>query len=495
MNFLLFNNDFIALIPEFFFIFSISFIILYAVIYSTSPLFDFPLLITNTLWLSLYILCILFLLNFYNFCDCIILNKLLIVDGFGKFMKCLTIFFMIFFIFYLFHFSKIEGIFNFEFVIIFLFAVLGFLLLISSYDLIGMYLSIELLSFSSYILATFKRNSEFSTEAGLKYFILGAFSSNFLLFGCSLIYASIGTSNLENISIILLNEFDFDLKYISIFIGLLFILVSVLFKLSAAPFHFWSPDVYEGSFLVVTAFFSVIPKISLFSLLTRFFFISFYGNFFIFQNLIILVSILSMFIGCFGAIWQIKIKRFLSFSAINNIGFMLLGFCSNSLQGIFALYFYCIIYIVGSLSIFSILLLVYKNHNLKRLKYIKDFSILFKENSILGLFLAITFFSIGGIPPMAGFLSKMFLLLNMINNNLILLALLGVFVSAISCFYYLRIIQQSFFNKSYKWVGIQKLDLYLSFYISFFVIFLISFFIHPTCLIILIHNFIFDLSL
>lgn len=488
MNFILFRGDFIALIPEFYLIFALNFIIFFAVIYSTSPFFDYPLLIINNLWLSLQILFFVFFLSINNFYNAIIFNKLLIIDVFGKTMKCLTILIMIVFLFYLFYFSKIEGIFNFEFIIILLFTIVGFLFLISSYDLIGMYLSIELISFSSYILASFKRNSEFSTEAGLKYFILGAFSSNFLLFGCSLIYASLGTCNYENIFIILLNPLNFEFKYLSLFIGFFFILFSVLFKLSVVPFHFWSPDVYEGAFLIITTFFSVIPKISLFSLLVRLFFVSFYGSLFVLQNFIILVSVLSMFVGCFGAIWQIKIKRFLSFSAINNVGYMLLGFCCNSTQGIFSLFFYCFIYIIGLLSIFSILLLIYKNNNLKKLKYIKDFNIIFKQNYILGIYLSIIFFSMAGIPPLAGFLSKMFLFLNVIDNNLYILALFGVITSVISCFYYLRIMQISFFNKNYKWISFKRLDYYLSFFISLNIIFLITFFFNPTLLIILIYN-------
>jgi proton-translocating NADH-quinone oxidoreductase chain N len=491
MNFILCQNDFIALIPELFLVFSVSNLIFYAVIYSSSPFLDFPLLLNNTIWLSLQALIFLFLLNLYNFCECIIFNKLLIIDNFSKIMKCILLFFFISFLFYLFHFNKQEGVFNFELVILLLFALLGFLILLSSYDLICMYLSIELLSFSSYILATFKRNSEFSTEAGLKYFILGAFSSNFLLFGCSLVYASIGTCNFENISFILMNDFDF--KFFSLFIAFFFILISIFFKLSAAPFHFWSPDVYEGVYLVITLFFSIIPKISIFSLFVRLFFVSFYGSILFLQNFIILISILSMIVGCFGAITQIKIKRFLAFSAINNIGFMLLGFCCNSIQGIFVLFFYCIVYMIGSLSIFSILLLIYKNHDSKRLKYIKDFGILYKQNTMLGFCMSIIFFSFAGIPPLAGFLSKMLLFLNIVNNGLFFLVFLGIFVSFVSCFYYLRVIQVSFFGKLYQWVGLQKLDFFVSFFLSLNILFLILFFLHPICLIVIIYNAIFNL--
>ncbi len=175
------------------------------------------------------------------------------------------------------------------------------------------------------------------------------------------------------------------------------------------------------------------------------------------------------------------------------MGYMFLGFCCSSTQGIFSLFFYCLVYIVGLLSVFSVLLAINKNNSFKKIKYIKDFSTIFKQNYILGFYLAIIFFSMAGIPPLAGFLSKMFLFLNLIDNNLYILAFVGIITSVVSCFYYLRIMQISFFNKNYRWVGFKKLDSFLCFFLTLNITFLITFFLNPTCLIILIYNSIFDL--
>ena len=390
-------------------------------------------------------------------------------------------------------YNKFEYINGFEFIVLILLTILGTLLLISSYDLISMYLAIELQSFCSYIIASFKRSSEFSAEAGLKYFILGAFSSGFLLFGCSLIYGFTGTTNYEQLAMLFIAINYSDVNTAGALVGIIFVLISVLFKLSAAPFHVWSPDIYEGSPTVVTAFFAIVPKIALFGLAIRLFFSSFYGAFIPWQEFVIFSSISSMCIGSFGAIWQIKIKRLLAFSAIGHVGYMLIGLCCSSIESISALFFYSIIYIVMSICTFSLLLMVRKNHDSKRIKYIDDLTVLAKTNPLIGLGFCVTFFSIAGVPPLAGFFSKLFILFSAINNSLYSIAFIGVLTSVVSCFYYLRIIQISYFEQTSQWITLKKVNKELSVLISISLFVLVAFFLHSTLPVILIYNSIFHL--
>jgi NADH-quinone oxidoreductase subunit N len=277
--------------------------------------------------------------------------------------------------------------------------------------------------------------------------------------------------------------------------GIVFVLVSFFFKLSAAPFHVWSPDVYEGSPTTVTAFFAIVPKLGLIVFFIRLFFDSFYILLPSLQYLLIICSIASMLVGSFGAIWQIKIKRLLAFSAISHVGYMLIGLCCFSVESIYAVIFYSIIYIFMSVSSFSLLLVVRKNDDFKKIKYIEDLSTISKVNPLIGVCFAITFFSIAGVPPFAGFFSKMFLFFSAINQSLYFLTVIGVLTSVISCFYYLRIIQISYFEQVATWVTLKKLTKEISLLISCVLLLLTSFFLHPTLLIVLIHNSILNLCI
>lgn len=496
MNFLLFNNEWLAILPELFFLVSINLILLYSVIYSTSPFFDFPLLINNVSWLSVLLLIIVFYLTINNyFLNIVIFNNLLVIDFFGNFIKSFILLSTICVLVMSLTYNKIEQVNSFEFPILVMLTILGTLLLISSYDLISMYLAIELQSFCSYILSSFKRNSEFSAESGLKYFILGAFSSGFLLFGCSLVYGFTGTTNYELISLLLVNTDYNSLNNSGIIMGIVFILVSFLFKLSAAPFHLWSPDVYEGSPTSVTAFFAIVPKLGLLVFFFRLFFDAFYVFLPSLQHLLVISSITSMLVGSFGAIWQIKIKRLLAFSAISHVGYMLIGLCCCSVESIYAVIFYAIIYIFMSISSFCLLLAIRKNNNLKKIKYIEDAGIISKVNPFIGICFAITFFSIAGVPPFAGFFSKMFLFFSAISQSLYFLAFIGVLTSVVSCFYYLRIIQITYFEQTNVWISLKKITKEISLLISFILLLLSFFFVHPTFLIVLIHNSILSLCI
>ena len=489
MNFLSLNNEWLAILPELFLVVSINFILLYAVIYSTSPFFDFPLLINNVSWLSILLLIIVFYLTINNYViNITVFNNLLILDLFGSFIKSFILFSTICVLVISLTYNRFERVNSFEFPVLIILTILGTLLLISSYDLISMYLAIELQSFCSYILSSFKRNSEFSAESGLKYFILGAFSSGFLLFGCSLIYGFTGVTNYELISLLLVNADYNSLDNIGIIMGIVFILVSFFFKLSAAPFHLWSPDVYEGSPTSVTAFFAIVPKLGLLVFFLRLFFDSFYVFLPSLQYLLMISSITSMIIGSFGAVWQIKIKRLLAFSAISHVGYMLIGLCCCSIESIYAVIFYAIIYIFMSISSFCLLLIIRKNSDLKKIKYIEDLTIVSKVNPFIGICFAITFFSIAGVPPFAGFFSKMFIFFSAISQSLYFLVIVGVLTSVVSCFYYLRIIQITYFEQTSIWISLKKVSKEASLLISFVLLLLSFFCLHPTLLIVLIHN-------
>jgi len=298
-----FNIDWIAAIPEIFILVMINFFIVYAVIYSTSPNLGYPILIRNVTWLGVQILVFALLLNVSNpMTGVIAFNNLLIFDNFSILVKTVILVSTIITLVLALDYSKYENLNCFEYVILMILAVTGMMLVVSSYDLIAMYLAIELQSFCMYIIASLKRESEFSTEAGLKYFILGAFSSGLLLFGCSLLYGFTGTTNYQQLfQVFSTIDKTVDIEVSNaIILGVLFILVGMLFKLSAAPFHLWAPDVYEGAPTSVTAFFAIVPKIAILSLVVRLFSYVFYGLLLPWQEVLILCSLLSMIVGTLG---------------------------------------------------------------------------------------------------------------------------------------------------------------------------------------------------
>lgn len=454
-----FRVELIAISPEFFLILSIHFLILYGVICTSSSYLNYPILIRNLSWLSIQILFFTGLLNFYNpLSYTLIFNDLLILDEFSSFIKTLIIGSTILIILISIKYNQFEKIDAFEIILLILLSTTGILLLVSSFNFVSIYLAIELQSFCLYILAALNRTSEFSTEAGLKYIILGAFSSGLILFGLSLTYGFTGITNLGDL-------FQFLSVYPTniynnhgINVASVFLLVGLFFKLSAAPFHFWAPDIYQGSLTSITVFFGVVPKIGILALLTRFTYIGFYDIFFSWQALFIVGAISSIFIGTFGAFTQLKFKRLLAYSSIGHMGYMLMGFSCGSFEGIHSTFTYIIIYIIMSLINFIILLGIYKKKNLTRINYIKDLTILKNSNPLIAIAIALVCFSMAGIPPLSGFFSKMFIFIAIVQSSMYVLAILGITTSVISCFYYLRIVKSAFLETNYKWATIIRLD-------------------------------------
>jgi NADH-quinone oxidoreductase subunit N len=336
---------------------------------------------------------------------------------------------------------------NFEYFILILCAVLGLLFLISSYDLISLYLAIEMQSLCLYVLAASKKNSSFSTEAGLKYFLLGSFSSALLLFGMSILYGCTGTTNFENFTL-LLSGVDLDnfSTTSSISNALLFVGAAFFFKIAAAPFHMWSPDVYEGSPTSSTIFFAVIPKIALFAVFIRMFqtvFSSFEDTLLIMS---IFFSICSVIVGSFAALKQRKLKRLLAYSSVSHVGYLLLAFSANSIEGTQALFFYLVIYMITSLSLWSVILSINTSTNTERSKTLIDFASVSTTNPLIGLTGMMALFSLAGVPPLAGFYAKMAVFLSAIGSSLIFVSLIAILCSVVSSVYYIRLIKIMYFE-------------------------------------------------
>jgi NADH-quinone oxidoreductase subunit N len=274
--------------------------------------------------------------------------------------------------------------------------------------MLSLYLAIEMQSLCLYVLAAAKKDSSFSTEAGLKYFILGSFSSALLLFGISFLYGCTGTTNFDNFHLLFAGiDAETFLLTASVEKALICIMAAFFFKIAAAPFHMWSPDVYEGSPTSSTIFFAVIPKIALFAVFLRLFqavFVSF-EEFFLFA--LAFFSIASVTIGSFVALRQKKLKRLLAYSSISHVGYLLLAFSANSLEGTQSLFFYLVIYMITSLCIWSVVLSLDTSTNEKRSKTLIDLASIANTNPFLGFGGMLAFFSLAGVPPLAGFFAKM----------------------------------------------------------------------------------------
>ena len=339
-------------------------------------------------------------------------------------------------------FYKSNNLTFFEIPILILFSTLGMLLLISSNNLMAMYLGIELQSLTLYVIAALKRDSLKSSESGLKYFVLGALSSGILLYGCSLIYGFTGHTDFNEIFIVLNSLENINL---AIIFGLIFILVGLAFKVSAVPFHMWTPDVYEGAPTSVTAFFAIVPKISGVALIFRFCLEPFSILYNEWSQIIIFLSIASMLLGGIAAIRQNNIKRLLAYSSIGHVGYILIGLASFNFAGLKGAILYMLIYVFMNIAIFGILLSL-KREN-RYIEKIDELSGLSKSKPIFSFCIAIIMLSMAGIPPFAGFFGKFYIFISAIDAELFYLAVIGVITSVIAAYYYLKIIKIMYFDE------------------------------------------------
>ena len=369
-----------------------------------------------------------------------IFNESYIIDQLSIFMKVLTLLFCFFVLLSSKDYIKNNKIDKIEYPIIILASTLGMLLMISSYDLIIFYLGLELQSLCLYILAAFKRNDERSTESGLKYFVLSALASGLLLYGCSLIYGFTGSTNFEIISA------NLDEKNTGAVFGIVFIIVGLAFKVSAVPFHMWTPDVYEGSPTSVTSFFALVPKIAAISVFIRFMYVPFINVINQWQTIIIFLSIASMILGAVAAIGQSNIKRLMAYSSIGHMGYALAGIATGTNSGIQSTIIYLTIYLVMNLGAFGCIFMM-KRENVFYEK-IDDLSGLSKNHPMLALGFLIILFSLAGIPPLAGFFAKFYIFMAVIEAKMYTLAIIGLVTTVVSAFYYLRIIKVIYFDKA-----------------------------------------------
>lgn len=339
-------------------------------------------------------------------------------------------------------FNERESINQFEFSIMILFATIGMLMMVSANDLIALYLGLELQSLSLYVLTSFHRDTLRSSESGLKYFILGALSSGILLYGCSMIYGFTGTTNFSTISIVIKDSTE---PSIGLVVGLVLLMTGLCFKISAAPFHMWTPDVYEGAPTPVTALFSIAPKIAAMGLFIRILIEPFGDLIDKWQQIIIVITILSMIISAFTAIAQENIKRLMAYSSIGHIGFALVGLATGTEEGIRAVLIYLAIYLFMNIGVFACVLAMRQNEN--TVENISDLSGFSKSQPLMAGIFAALMFSMAGIPPFAGFFGKFYIFIAAINAELIGLAIFSVLMSVVSCYYYLRVVKVMYFDE------------------------------------------------
>ena len=402
-----------------------------------------------------------------------IFSNSFIKDPFSNFFKLLILVSSLFVL----NSSKVFIINNkldkFEYPIIILISILGMFFMLSSNDLILFYLGLELQSLALYILASIDRDNLRSTESGIKYFVLSALSSGLLLYGCSLLYGFAGSTNFEVI------ENQLTKENTGAIFAMVFILVGLAFKISAVPFHMWTPDVYEGSPTPITSFFAVVPKVAGFAVLIRFMLNPFSNVLLEWQSIIIFISIASMILGAVAAISQKNIKRLLAYSSIGHIGYALAGIATGDLSGYKSAIVYITIYVVMNIGAFSCLYFMKKDGSYK--ESISDLSGISYKHPLLSASFLIILFSLAGIPPLGGFFAKFYVFSSVIENEMYTLAIIGLLSTVISAFYYLKIIKTIYFDDSVISFDVTKNKFaQLSIFISCSI--LLTFFLYPSVL-------------
>jgi NADH-quinone oxidoreductase subunit N len=363
-----------------------------------------------------------------------------IVDDFARFLKILTYIGSAFAIIMSLDYMAVEKQEKFEFSVLIVLSTVGMGMLISAGDLIALYLGLETMSLALYVVAASARDNVKSTEAGLKYFVLGALSSGMLLYGCSLIYGFTG-----NISFAGIAKASGE-GGIGLVFGLVFLFAGFCFKVSAVPFHMWTPDVYEGAPTPVTAFFASAPKIAAMAIFARATISAFPGITVQWQQIVVFVSIASMALGSFAAIGQTNIKRLMAYSSIGHMGFALVGLAAGTAEGIQGVLVYLAIYLTMTVGTFGVILAMRREGG--AVEQISDLSGLARSNPALAFFLGLLMFSLAGIPPLAGFFAKYYVFLGAIKAGLYMLAVIGVVTSVVGAYYYLRIVKTMYFDEA-----------------------------------------------
>lgn len=475
-----FDNNLKAFMPEFFLVSSILLFLLYG------SFFSFPVsrgsrhnrVITFSSCLVcvfvLLLTCLLLILSTKTWGG--VFNCLFICDSLSQNAKLFLLCSSVICLLYSFSYSKHSKTNSFEYYLLVLLAVLGGVLLCSTYDLVSMYLAVELQSLCLYVLATFDRRSAYSTESGLKYFILGSFSSGLLLFGISLVYSLTGSTNFDSLSLLLsLNQNDTQFLYT----GYLFIASAFLFKLSAVPFHIWAPDIYEGAPLHSTVFFAIVPKLGLLIVLLRFLFGCFVYDLFLFQLIFVSSAFMSVLLGSFLALKQSKLKRLIAYSSISHVGYILFAFSTGCLEGLHSSLVYLLVYMLTSIGIWGVFLCLYSFSVSNNARTLVDLTSVGKLHFGLSLSLGLFLFSAAGVPPLLGFYSKFYVFCAAINSGIYMLSAVIILSNVMSTFYYIRLIKIVFFEKSPAYFEVKPVSKELSILLGVCLFLLVFLFFNP----------------
>jgi proton-translocating NADH-quinone oxidoreductase chain N len=486
-----FDAELVAILPEIFLFMSALWLLVYGAWFSTSKQHGNPVVVNHLGWLGVFTLAWTFILVVSNPYPSIgVIHDSFFFDESTRFLQSLILIGAAACILMAFDYFRQEQLNSFEYILLVLLSTGGMLCLVASYDLISMYLALELQSLCLYVLASIKRHSPWGTEAGLKYFLLGAFSSGIFLFGSSLIYGFSGTTRLDELAKLWVGVSETSwLASTGMILGMVFLVVGMLFKLTAAPFHMWAPDVYEGAPTSVTAFFAIVPKVAMLGLLIRWGWTGFYEFWAPLHVLIVVCSFASLLIGSLAAMAQRKVKRLLAYSSIGHVGYLLMGFACGTLEGLQGMLLYTLIYVTLLINVFSLVLSLHRTESQGwRVKYLEDFSMLSKTQPVFAFTFAMILFSMAGIPPLAGFCGKFSLFWAALGSSLYSLAVLGVLTSVISCFYYIRFIKIMYFKPTPKWISYDQMDREKSVLIALTLAFNLFFFLDPSPWFVVTHH-------
>ena len=368
-------------------------------------------------------------------------SGLFIVDDFARFMKVLVLIGSGLAIVMSLGYIRHQNIERFEYPVLIVLATLGMAMMISANDLMALYIGLELQSLALYVVAAFRRDSTRSSEAGLKYFVLGALASGMLLYGCSLIYGFAGTTSF---AVLAASFAEPGPPSVGLIIGLVFLIAGLAFKVSAVPFHMWTPDVYEGAPTPITAFFSMAPKIAAFALFLRVMIGPFSDLLDQWQQVIMFIAVASMVLGAFAAIWQSNIKRLMAYSSIGHVGYALVGLAAGSEDGVKGALVYWVIYLAMNVGAFACILCMRRADGM--VEDIDDLKGLSRTHPVMAAAMAVFMFSLAGIPPLAGFFAKFYVFVAAIKEGLFALAVIGLIASVVAAFYYLRIVKVMYFD-------------------------------------------------
>ncbi|WIY54418.1 NADH-quinone oxidoreductase subunit NuoN [Devosia sp. YIM 151766] len=392
-------------------------------------------------WLAIALLAVAGVLVVAQPADGVIFNGLFLADSFARYMKVLVMGGALLALILGLSNAEENGIHKYEYSILAVLATLGMMVMVSANDLMSLYVGLELQSLSLYVMAAIKRDDSRASEAGLKYFVLGALSSGMLLYGASLIYGFTGHTNLSDIVVAIAN----DGRSIGLIFGVVFLLTGIAFKISAVPFHMWTPDVYEGAPTPVTAFFAMAPKVAAMALMVRLVMNTFAPIAHDWQQIVIFLSIASMVLAAFAAIGQQSIKRLIAYSSIGHVGFALVGLSSGTQVGVEGVAVYMAIYVAMTVALFACILSLRTDKGY--VENIEDLAGASRKRPFVAAIMAIVMFSLIGLPPLAGFFAKWQVFLAAIEANLYILAVIGMLASAISAFYYLRVVKIMYFDE------------------------------------------------